>query len=150
MGLSVANSEDLVAAVLAHEIGHVLARHGAENMTSDLFIKACKLMLGWTFGIGWSNWGSQLLYELPHSRIMEAEADYISILLLLRAGYNPHCAVDLWRRWGEVDSGASSDFDLFSTHPSGPKRLSNIQRAIPYVEELEAADKVTLEAEDIK
>ena len=146
--LPIANSEEMVAAILAHEIGHVLARHSAESVSNQLFLKACQLMGSWIFGINISNIGPQMLYTLPHSRMMEAEADYISVLLLLRAGYDPENAVELWKRFGEAMGNDS--WDIASTHPSGPKRIINIEKAIPHLRELELADKATLDADDIK
>ncbi|RZC73129.1 hypothetical protein C5167_048608 [Papaver somniferum] len=60
------------------------------------------------------------LLHLPFSRRMDKEADYIGLLLLASAGYDPRGAPQVYEKLGDGKSSWSSDY--LSTHPSGKKR----------------------------
>ena len=79
--------------------------------------------------------GGQLL-TLRFGREDESEADLVGMELSARAGYDPRAGVSLWQKMGEASKGAPLEF--LSTHPSGPTRIKDIQRALPQVEPLYA------------
>ena len=107
----IAKNEAGLAAVLAHEVVHALARHSAEQLTYDAFrIKI------------WSD-------TLPFTRNHESEADYIGLLLTAEAGYDPREAVNMWVRMKE--SGDEPPPEYLSTHPSYDTRISQLETHMP-------------------
>lgn len=137
--LSVAKTEGGLAAVLGHEVGHVLARHAAERMSqvllaqltlavADVALAASNAkyqpVIGAAIGLG-------ALYGvlMPFSRAHESEADRIGLLLMAKAGYDPTEAVGLWQRMQAA--GGSSRLEFLSTHPSHATRVAQIQQWLP-------------------
>lgn len=132
-------TDDEIAQVMGHEIGHALANHGAEKMSvgmvSDILVSA----------IGGNNQGRQqagqlaalVAWQLPNSRGAETEADRIGIELAARAGYDPDAAPRLWRKMKEA-SGEKGRFDLLSTHPASDKRMEELAALAPHMRPLYA------------
>lgn len=107
----VAGNEAGLAAVLAHEIAHALARHSAEQITFEaLHVTRDDI-------------------RLPFSRQHESEADYIGILLTAMAGYDPRAAVHVWQRMQA--SGEQPPPEYVSTHPSHTTRINNLLHHLP-------------------
>ncbi|TFK32035.1 peptidase M48 family protein [Crucibulum laeve] len=132
--LPVCQDEQGLAAVLAHEIGHVVARHTAERLSSQtIFFGFIILMqtLGVDYGI--SNIAQKLLLELPNSRTQEREADLIGLRLMSRACYNPQAAPEMFNRLGRVEAKLSSsmNLDFMRTHPSSANRVKYLEQALP-------------------
>jgi predicted Zn-dependent protease len=122
-----------LATVLAHEIAHALARHGAERMSQILLAQlgeaavatALKGPSETAFLIGYGL-GVQLGVILPYSRTHEYEADHIGLILMAKAGYDPRGAVKFWERMAkENKKGHIPGF--LSTHPTDEKRLEAIK-----------------------
>ncbi|MDD5389250.1 MAG: M48 family metallopeptidase [Gallionellaceae bacterium] len=132
-------TDDEIAQVMGHEIGHALANHGAEKMSvgmvSDILVSA----------IGGNNQGRQqvgqlaalMAWQLPNSRGAETEADRIGIELAARAGYDPDSAPQLWKKMKEA-SGEKGRFDLLSTHPASDKRMEELAALAPHMRPLYA------------
>lgn len=136
--LPVARNQDQLAAVLGHEVGHVIARHGAERVSRalatqgglavvDAFILGREtsatqraLILA---GLGL---GAQVGVELPHSRTQETEADLIGLELMAKAGFDPRQSVDLWRNMGAA-AGGSAPPEWLSTHPTHETRIRTLE-----------------------
>ena len=136
----IANDAEL-AAVLGHEIGHAIARHGAERMSSGILAQAggqvlqsvmagrgnpqnTAMVMG-AFGVG-----TQLGVMLPHSRKQEYEADHIGLVLMAKAGYNPHSALTFWEKFSK--SGETPP-EYLSTHPAPEHRIATLRKLIPKV-----------------
>ncbi len=125
-------TDDEIAQVMGHEIGHALANHGAEKMSvgmlSDILVAA----------LAGNNRGRQqtgdlaslLLWQLPNSRGAETEADRIGIELAARAGYDPAAAPGLWKKMMEA-TGEKGRFDLLSTHPASEVRMEALSALVP-------------------
>ncbi|MFW5734343.1 MAG: M48 family metallopeptidase [Oceanidesulfovibrio sp.] len=137
--LKAARSRDEVAAVIAHEIGHVLARHGGERLSNVLLAQmgqqAAMAALGdmsptatqaahAAFGLG-----AQYGYILPFSRRQEYEADYIGLITMAQAGFDPRAAVSFWQTM--VQRGKGDPPEYVSTHPSDRNRIAELQRYMP-------------------
>jgi len=136
-----ASDDDELAAVMGHEIGHALARHGAERMSSSQVQQVGGQVLGavmqgkgnpqntamvmQAFGIG-----TQLGIMLPHSRTQEYEADHIGLVLAAKAGYNPNSALSFWKKFG---SSGKTPPEYLSTHPAPANRIATIQALLPKV-----------------
>ena len=134
----VAQTTSGLAVVLGHEIAHVLARHGAERISQGLVTQLGGTILGSVFGGGPSGnalmvaygLGAQLGVLLPFSRTQESEADHIGLLLMARAGYDPHEAVAFWARM-ERAGGSGGPPPFLSTHPSHGQREQQIRAWLP-------------------
>ena len=134
-----AANDDELAAVMGHEIGHALARHGAERMSSGQLQQMGGQVLGavmqsrgqpaqtamvmQAFGIG-----TQLGIMLPHSRTQEYEADHIGLVLASKAGYNPRAALSFWEKFG---ASGKTPPEYLSTHPAPANRISEIRALLP-------------------
>ncbi|XP_028768523.1 uncharacterized protein LOC114726126 [Neltuma alba] len=121
-------SDAEVATILGHEVGHAVARHSAEGMTKNLWFAILQLILYQFVMPDVVNTMSALFLRLPFSRRMEMEADYIGLLLVASAGYDPRVAPTVYEKLGKV-TGDSALRDYLSTHPSGKKRAQLLAQA---------------------
>ncbi len=136
----ITQDENGLAVVLAHEISHALAHHGAERLSRTELMQLGEAgilaavqakspgavqMTGAALGLG-----SQLGVELPFSRQQESEADHIGLVLMAKAGYDPAKAVDFWQRMLDYSKGKEPPAFL-SDHPSSEQRIADIKRELP-------------------
>lgn len=146
--LPVAKTPSQLAAVLGHEVGHVLARHGNERVSEGLATQGIMLAADQAFknsnnrslimaGLGL---GAQFGVLLPHSRAHESEADLIGLEFMARAGFDPQQSVALWQNMGQV-GGGSQPPEWMSTHPAHGTRIRDLQSKIPSVMGLYNASK---------
>lgn len=129
-------TDDEIAQVMGHEIGHALANHGAEKMSvgmmSDILVSAIGGRYQQT-----SQMAALVAWQLPNSRGAETEADRIGIELAARAGYDPDAAPRLWQKMKEA-SGEKGRFDLLSTHPASDTRMEELAALAPHMRPLYA------------
>ncbi|MDZ7852346.1 MAG: M48 family metallopeptidase [Halomonas sp.] len=134
--LRVAENPAQLAAVIGHEVGHVLADHGNERLTQQLGIKAVLLLVGL---LGEGELGGQQLMQalglgarlgisLPFSRAHEEEADLMGLAIMARAGFDPQQSVALWRNMAAAGGGQPPEF--LSTHPAHGSRIEALQQAM--------------------
>ncbi|KAJ8752947.1 hypothetical protein K2173_008682 [Erythroxylum novogranatense] len=121
-------SDAEIATIIGHEVGHAVARHSAEGITKNLWFAILQLILYQFIMPDLVNTMSALLLRLPFSRKMEIEADYIGLLLIASAGYDPRIAPKVYEKLGKV-TGDSTMRDYLSTHPSGKKRSQLLAQA---------------------
>lgn len=121
--LSVARNEDGLAAVLGHEIAHNLADHVGERMSgsigTDVLLGAAILLTGGLAAIATWALGNRVLDVLfgrPMGRRQESEADYIGLMMMAEACYDPRVALDFWRRMERMQQLEPPEW--LSTHPS--------------------------------
>ncbi|KAL0359005.1 UNVERIFIED_CONTAM: Mitochondrial metalloendopeptidase OMA1 [Sesamum angustifolium] len=117
-----------IATVIGHEVGHVVARHSAEQISKNLWLTILQLILYQFFMPDIVNTMSNLFLRLPFSRRMEMEADYIGLLLVASAGYDPRVAPQVYEKLGRI-TGSSALQDYLATHPSGKKRAQVLAQA---------------------
>lgn len=141
--LKVAENRDQLAAVIGHEIAHVIADHGNERM-SNQFAVGLGLQLGATIAASKMDdetaaltmaalgIGAQVGVLLPYSRIHESESDQLGLDYMAAAGYNPLQAADLWRNMAKAGSSAGTP-EFLSTHPSPESRIQAIEAYAPNV-----------------
>jgi predicted Zn-dependent protease len=138
--LPITRDEAGLATVIGHEVAHAVARHGAERMSQAMALQGAGQVLGavtvntqWG-GIAMSAYGlgAQLGVALPHSRAQESEADYIGLLYMARAGYDPVNAVAFWTRFAASNrqSGGATPWFL-RTHPLDQARIRQIEAWLP-------------------
>lgn len=137
-------SDDELAAVLGHEMGHALREHSREQMSQQVGEQAAVGVIGAIFNVPQVavDLAPQLLdltVNLPHSRQDETEADKVGVELAARAGYNPRAALSLWEKMQKV--GGSQPPKLLSTHPPTADRIKDLAAVIDKVEPLYQAAK---------
>jgi predicted Zn-dependent protease len=137
--LPITRDEAGLAAVLGHEIGHVVARHGGERLSQQMGVQTVTQIAA---GMASSNpatvqlvaaalgAGAQYGVLLPWSRQQESEADHIGIILMAKAGYDPHASVELWKRMQAAATGQRPS-EWLSTHPSEATRIQQLERWMP-------------------
>ena len=133
--LTLAQSQDQLAAVMGHEVGHVLARHSAERMSLDSAASTGTQLLQAISGeqtaakqqlFGLLGLGTQYGLKLPFSRAHESEADIIGIELMAKAGFDPRGSVQLWQNMAKASKGSPPEF--MSTHPSNSTRIDQLNK----------------------
>lgn len=134
--LKYTQNEDGLAVVIAHEIAHVIANHGAERMSQMMLAQFGHTML--TSALEEKTQTTQefllLAYGvsmnlgvvLPYSRMHEKEADRIGLILMSQAGYDPREAVSFWERMNNAREGARMP-EFLSTHPAPQTRIEDIE-----------------------
>lgn len=136
--LDVAENQHQLAAVIGHEIGHVMAEHGNERMSTAFATNAGMQVVQILSdessvrqqqALGLLGLGAQFGIILPFSRTQESEADEIGLELMARAGFDPRQSVDLWRNMAAAGGNAPPEF--LSTHPSSATRIRDLQQLMP-------------------
>lgn len=133
---TVAKNQDQLAAVVAHEIGHVVSRHHDERITRQMGaqtgLSLLGALVGSQYGQGLGNATSQLggaalqtMFLLPGSRTQETEADVVGQRLAAQAGFDPRQAVDLWQNM--LAAGGSRPPQWLSTHPDPASRIQELR-----------------------
>jgi predicted Zn-dependent protease len=130
-------TDDELAAVMGHEMGHALREHTREQMSQQAITQTAIGGLGALFGIGdlgqsVAGMVAQVTLQLPKSRGMETEADRIGVELAARAGYNPQAAIALWQKMEKL-AGGSQPPKWLSTHPPSGDRVADLQNQIAKV-----------------
>jgi predicted Zn-dependent protease len=138
--LELASDDDEVATVMAHEIAHAIARHGAERMTQMLIVQlgaialdeAIKNKSEETIELAKIAYGAgaTLAYILPYSRTHESEADYLGLIYMAKAGYDPQAAMRFWRKM-QRKAGGMEPPEFLSTHPSSGSRIADLEKWMP-------------------
>lgn len=148
----IVHNDDQLASVLAHEIAHVTAKHVHEKLSRELATST----VGTVGMIGMGVSGAGLLTTealgaayglttgvqgLAFDRKMEKEADYIGLMYMARAGYNPEESIKVLEQL-EAEGGGSSGSSFLSTHPSEPERIVRLMDALPKAREEQARSSV--------
>lgn len=137
--IDLVDNQDQLAAVIGHEIGHVIAKHSNERMSQEFAVNqgmavvqaiaAPQSALGQT-AIGLLGAGAQLGVILPYSRLHESEADTIGLDLMSKAGFDPQQSIVLWQKMSQAGGGQNSA-EFLSTHPSHGTRIQELQKRMP-------------------
>lgn len=146
--LSVARDDGGLATVLGHEMAHATSHHGAERMYRQQMTQALEMgAAGSLQNMDYQHRAAAMAAigavgkyagTLPFSREQESEADHIGLLYMSRAGYDPHQALEFWKRMNEQTSrGAPPQFA--SDHPSNGQRIQQIENWMPQAEKEYAA-----------
>jgi predicted Zn-dependent protease len=138
--LPVTQDEASLAIVLGHEIAHAVARHSAEQMSTQI-----KQQYGMQIGaavLGQVGMGANTsaiiqaiaaqgfnFKNLKYSRNHENEADHMGLIFAAMAGYDPRVATTFWQRMAASKTTQTAEF--LSDHPSDATRIKNIQGWMP-------------------
>ncbi|MDR3557397.1 MAG: M48 family metalloprotease [Syntrophobacteraceae bacterium] len=137
--IRVCKTEDELAAVLAHEISHVVGKHGLRAIRTSRLTEAFSMMaseatksygspelsrLTAAFGGSIKDITSTLMRN-GYSRSLEREADKGAVIILERVGYNPHALVDMLAAMKKQLKPGGLDFA--KTHPDPMDRIADIR-----------------------
>lgn len=135
--LEVAEDQNQLAAVIGHEIAHVLANHSNERVSQEYAVQQglelvqavtnVQTQMGQTM-MGLLGVGAQFGILLPYSRVHESEADIFGLNLMATAGFDPRASVMLWQNMERA--GGSRPPEFLSTHPSHSTRINDLQNAM--------------------
>lgn len=137
--LGVANTQDQLAAVIGHEVAHVIAGHSSERVSEAMAANLGGAVVQATTGVSGEMLGmaANVFFLMPHSRAHESEADLLGLDYMAKAGFDPRAAVTLWQNMGRA-SGGNKPPEMLSTHPSDTTRIAQLQgrmgKAVPMYE----------------
>ena len=133
-----ADEEAELAGVMAHETAHVCAHHAAREMTRANYAQIGMVPLIMMTGYSWTGYGiyeaTQLMIPitfLEFSREFEAQADYLGVQYMYRAGYDPQAFVTFFEKIENLEKtkpGAVAR--VFENHPQTPDRIQHTEEEI--------------------
>ncbi len=127
-------SESEMAAVMAHEISHVVARHGAKRLQTAIGASILsELILGnESSEVIQAAVGVGMTFAMAgYSREAEREADTFGVEYMKRAGYNPNGAVSMFETLARLGSSQQGVFEnMLSSHPETQERIANAKKQI--------------------
>jgi predicted Zn-dependent protease len=136
--LKLVSSDDELAVVVGHEVAHAVAKHSNERMSQQLMTQYGAQILTQALsnksaaiqkaGSTIYGLGAQYGVTLPFSRKHETEADYMGLIFMTMAGYDPNVAITFWQK---MSAGGASVPEFMSTHPSDATRIKDIQKILP-------------------
>jgi predicted Zn-dependent protease len=137
--LELVDNPDQLAAVIGHEVGHVLAKHSNERASQEMAvsqgmsliqaISSPQTALGQT-ALGLLGVGAQYGVLMPYSRVHESEADRIGVDLMAKAGFDPRQSIGLWQKMEQATQG-QQPLEFMSTHPSHATRIQDLEQHMP-------------------
>jgi len=130
--LDVAKGQDQLAAIIGHEIGHVIEHHSNERLSANQLaqvgltltsaaLETTEIENKRLIQVG-AALGVQYFGIMPYSRSHESEADIVGQDLMAQAGFKPNAAISLWQNMAKISKGAPPEF--LSTHPSNQTRIN--------------------------
>jgi predicted Zn-dependent protease len=138
--LKYAVNQHQVAAVIGHELAHVIAKHGNERVSDQLAAQTGMAIAAIALGtsdtsddnkaliLAGLGLGVQYGVILPFSRTHESEADLIGLELMARSGFDPVESVALWQN---MSSAGGQPPEFLSTHPSSATRIKDLNARMP-------------------
>src|SRR5262247_1280759 len=139
--LAATQSEAQLASVLGHEIGHIVGRHGLENVKKSQkygtlagLATIAGAVLGGQAGANIGGLAGNMIaggYLMKHSRDAEREADFLGLYNLKDAGYNTGGMVEMFQTLQEVSASSPNAFGgILASHPLPAERAANTRREI--------------------
>lgn len=133
------DNQHQLAAVIGHEVGHVMANHSNERMSQETAMKQSLGILGAVaapqsalgqLGMSALGLGAQFGILLPYSRTHESESDIIGLDLMAKAGFDPRQSTVLWQKMGAASQGQQPP-EFMSTHPAHDTRIQELNSNMP-------------------
>jgi beta-barrel assembly-enhancing protease len=133
-----ADEESELAGVMAHEIAHVCARHGTRQETKSTIVQLASIPAMIFIPYSWAGYAiyQGMNFAIPltflkFSRADEAEADYLGLQYMYKAGYDPNSFVSFFEKVQADEKKQPGTIPkVFSTHPPTPDRIEAIQKEI--------------------
>lgn len=126
-------TEDQLAGVLGHEIGHVIHRHSSEQMAKTEFYQG---LAGAATASAGDLGAGQIASYVANIKLMkfgrddELESDEFGVKYMIKAGYDPNEMITVMEILAEASGGGTERDEFMSTHPSPANRISKIQEHI--------------------
>lgn len=130
--MELAQNDDQIATVMAHEVGHIIGLHVEERYSQAVAQQGAVAVTGAATNSALAqqvlSMGLQVGVALPFNRSQEAEADRIGIDLMHASGYDVREAINFWQRMSA--RGGSRPPAFLSTHPDPAARIADIRNHI--------------------
>lgn len=136
--LKVARTQDQLAAVIGHEIGHVIADHANARVSAAYATQSGLQLAQILAGAGSSEraqlfgllgLGAQVGILLPYGRGQESEADILGLRYMAGAGFDPRASIELWQNMARA--GGNQPPEFLSTHPAHKTRIRELNNMMP-------------------
>lgn len=137
--LTLVENQGQLAAVIGHEVGHVLAKHSNERASQEMAVsQGLNILQALTMptsalgqlGFGLLGVGAEYGVLKPYGRTQESEADIIGVDLMAKAGFDPRQSIGLWQRMEQATQG-KQPVEFMSTHPSHATRIQDLEQHMP-------------------
>lgn len=131
-------NEDQLAGVFGHEIGHVVARHGAERIAKEELTQGLTGAAVVASGDYNTAQAAQMiagLVNMKYGRDQESQSDDLGVRFMTEAGYNPEALIGVMKILESVGGGQQQP-EFLSTHPSPENRIEKIKAAIEKYKDL--------------
>ena len=143
--MPIARDDAGLATVIAHEVAHVVARHGGERASHGIAASVGAAILDMGLALGTDlppasrgavmsgvGVGTNVGIMLPFSRAHENEADRLGLMYMAEAGYDPRAAIGFWQRMAAASAKRGGKPPAFlSTHPADESRIANLEKLMP-------------------
>lgn len=139
--LDLCTDEDMLACVLAHEVGHVIKKHGINSISKSRKVEAIKLIVGAGAAVATGKNVPELAavfegslgdiakaYKEGYGGGAEKEADTLAVVYAARAGYDPNALVQVFDAMQKKESVKQGG--TFSSHPKAKDRVDTARSAI--------------------
>lgn len=151
--IKLVENQHQLAAVIGHEVGHVLARHSNERLSQKTAVSSGVAIISAVsaptsalgqLAVSSLGIGAQYGIILPFSRTHESEADIIGLELMAKAGFDPRQSINLWQKMEQAKQG-QQPAEFMSTHPSHDTRIKelseHIPKALPFYQQAQSIGK---------
>ena len=129
-GLLFDATPDELAGVLAHEMAHVIRKHGMRHLAQSIGPSfASKYISGGDGALSALMEGASELGQLHYSRDNEREADAMAFDILINANIDPRCLAGYFKKMRKAEGKNAREANVFSTHPATSERISNLEQA---------------------
>ena len=150
--LNVTENQHQLAAIMGHEVGHVIEHHSNERLSSNQVAQGGLALAGvalattdnknkalWMAGLGL---GVQYGVLMPYGRAHESEADIVGQDLMAISGFEPSASIKLWQNMAKNAKNSPPEF--LSTHPSNATRIKNLSGHLIESKKLMAGTKTPI------
>jgi predicted Zn-dependent protease len=148
--MPICQDETGVAVVMGHEIAHAIANHGRERVSQQYAAQIGLGALSIALGGAGTAIPSDLIMQaagagtslgiLKFSREHESEADYLGLIFMAMAGYDPSEAPKFWERMASRAQG-EAPAEFLSTHPSHDTRIADLNKWLPEAQQIYFANR---------
>lgn len=137
--LELVETDDELAAVIGHEIAHVLLRHANQRMSAELIRGGVGVLVAAgtskmededrALALAAYGLGTQVGIMLPYSRSHETQSDRMGLMIAARSGFDPRAAITFWEKMARASQSSVPEF--LSTHPGYETRIETLAEAMP-------------------
>jgi len=132
-------NKDQLAGVIGHEIGHVVARHGAQRMSKSELIQGltgAAVLASGDYGTAQALEMIGSVINMKYGRDQELQSDDLGVKYMIMAGYEPQEMKGVMKILKEASGGGSKQPEFFSTHPDPENRMEKIEESIQKYKDL--------------